>query len=222
MNIDRLPEIEKNLRAPALNLRKAALDELAEVPSEIAVPILQKLANESNFTLRRLAVMGLGNHPIAASFQALQTIIKTDEDANVIAEAANSIFEFGEPAIPVLQQLFENSDNWLVRQTVISLLVEIDRPEILLAVALEAIKDETQTVREAGILALRQVLTSPLQDEAFNILKVMSEDAYWRNRWQAAIALRSIQHPQAQELLSKLQRDEHFRVVAAALDGTWD
>ena len=220
MNSDRLNEIEINLRAPALNVRKNALDELAEIPAEIAVPILQKLACEQKFALRRLAVMGLGNHRSEASFQALQKIINEEEDANVVAEAANSIFDFGESAIPVVKQLFERSDNWLVRQTVISLLIESGRPEVLLAVAIEALKDETQTVREAGILALRTVLQSPLKEEALTVLTAMVQDSYWRNRWRAAIALHGTTDPQAKELLSQLQRDEHFRVVAAALEGT--
>lgn len=220
MNSDRLSEIENNLRAPALNVRKNALDELAEIPADIAVPILQKLAREENFALRRLAVMGLGNHRSEASFQALQQTIAEEADGNVIAEAANSIFEFGEPAIPILQQLFEISDNWLVRQTVISLLVETDRFDVLLSLAIAALKDETQTVREAGILALKKVLSSPLKDEALSVLTIMAQDSYWRNRWRAAIALHGTQDSQAKQLLSQLQRDEHWRVVAAALEGT--
>ena len=220
MNENRITEIEINLRAPALNLRKAALDELAEFPADIAVPILQKLGEEENFTLRRLAVMGLGNHRSESSFRALQKMIKEEQDGNVVAEAANSIFEFGEPAIPVIKQLFDNSDNWLVRLTVISLLVETDRFDVLLAVAIAALDDETQTVRESGILALRRVLSSPLKDEALSLLTIMARDSYWRNRWRAAIALYGTQDSQAKELLSQLQRDEHYRVVAAALEGT--
>ncbi|MBE9164515.1 MULTISPECIES: HEAT repeat domain-containing protein [Microcoleaceae] len=220
MNKNRIPEIETNLRAPALNIRKAALDELAECPADIAVPILQKLGEEENFTLRLLAVMGLGNHRNEAAFAALQKIIQEESDSNVVAEAANSIFDFGEPAIPVIQQLFESNDNWLVRQTVLSLLVETSHFDVLLAVAIAALDDETQTVREAGILALKQVLKSPLKDEALSLLTTMARDSYWRNRWRAAIALYGTQDSQAKELLSELQRDEHYRVVAAALEGT--
>ncbi|WP_193199039.1 HEAT repeat domain-containing protein [Nostoc sp. MG11] len=218
MNQNRIEQIELNLRAKALNQRKAALDELAEFPSEVAVPILQKLANEKDVALCRLAVMGLGNHQTEASFQALLQILEHNQDGNVLAEAANSLFEFGDVAIPLLQQLFERSDNWLVRQTVISLLMETEHHEVLFAVAVECLKDETQTVKEAGIIALGQVLKTSLQNQALPLLTELAEDLYWRNRWQTAIALHGCQHPQARYLMAQLQQDEHFRVVAAALE----
>jgi HEAT repeat protein len=218
MNRDDIDRIEIKLRAPRLDRRKAALDELAELPSEIAIPILQKLANEKDFGLRRLAVMGLGNHRSKDSFQALQTILDRERDANVLAEAANSIFEFGDRAIPILQNLFEQSDNWLVRQTVISLLVETDCHEVLLAIATESLKDEMQTVKETGILALGQLLSSPLKDRAIALLTELARDSEWRNRWRTAIALQGNRDPQVKQLIAELQQDEHFRVVAAALE----
>jgi HEAT repeat protein len=96
---------------------------------------LNKLAKENDFGLRRLAVMGLGNHKSPASFQALQNIIENDKDDSVLAEAANSIFEFGDAAIPAIVKLFEKSHHWLVRQTVISLLIETEYYEALMFTA---------------------------------------------------------------------------------------
>lgn len=222
MNQNHIEQIELNLRAQALNHRKAALDELAEFPCEVAVPILQKLANEKDVALCRLAVMGLGNHRSEASFLALKEIVEHHQDPNVISEAANSLFEFGDAAIPLLQQLFVRSDNWLVRQTVICLLMETKEDETLLAVAIESLKDETQSVKEAGIIALGQLLKSSLKNQALAQLTELAQDAYWRNRWQTAIALSGTQDPQAKLLIAKLQQDEHFRVVAAALEAASD
>nr|WP_281256976.1 HEAT repeat domain-containing protein [Calothrix elsteri] len=50
--------------------------------------MLNKLAKENDFGLRRLAVIGLGNHKNAASFQALQNILENEKDDSVLAEAA--------------------------------------------------------------------------------------------------------------------------------------
>jgi HEAT repeat protein len=218
MSQNSIEQIEINLRNEALNERKAALDELAGYPPEAAVPILQKLANERDFGLRRLAVMGLGNHKTEASFQTLVNILHQDNDSNVLAEAANSIFDFGDPALPELVKLFEKSDNWLVRQTVISLLVETEHHDALLSVATDALEDDTETVKEIGILALGQLLKSPLKSQALTLLAELAEDSEWRTRWRTVIALQQTQEPQAKELILKLQRDEHFRVVAAALE----
>jgi HEAT repeat protein len=219
-----IEQIEANLRAPGLILRKTALDELALIPSNIAVPVLLRLFNEKDFGLRRLAVMGLGNHKTQASLQALQNILNTEKDDNVLSEAANSIFDFGEVAIPIIVSLFERSSNWLVRQTVISLLVETEYYDALLSVANLALQDETQTVKEAGILALGQILKSPLQNQALNILTKLATDEDWRTRWRTAIALQHSQDSRAKELIIKLQQDKHYRVVAAALEvaSNWD
>jgi HEAT repeat protein len=218
MSFDPLQQLEANLRANALNIRKAALDELAGLPAEVAVPLLQRLSSERDFALRRLAVMGLGNHQSPASFELLQRILDQEQDGNVLAEAANSLFEFGDAAIPLLQELFERSQHWLVRQTVISLLLETQHYDVLLEVATEAIADETQTVKEVGILALRHLWQSPFKSQALNLIHQLADDPFWRNRWRAAIALYGCDDPQAKALIAKLQHDEHFRVVAAALE----
>ena len=219
---DRANDLEIQLRSPALNIRKQALDELAELPTEKALPMLQRLADEPDFALRRLAVMGFGNHPTEESFEALQTILRQEEDANVLAEAANSIFEFGDLAIPILQEVYRRHENWLVRQTVLALLTEGNCPQVLLSTAIEAIGDNNQMLRETGILALGQLAESDESQAAFDTLARMAEDERWRNRWRAAIALKLFRTPEAKHLLAKLKQDEHYRVVAAALDADLD
>ena len=218
MNQDPIEQIEINLRADTLKQRKEALDQLAEFPAEIAVPVLQRLVSEKDFGLRRLAVMGFGNYTTEASFQTLNQIIQHEQDPNVLAEAANSIFEFGDRAVSILQHLFEVCNNWLVRQTVISLLVETEHYDTLLSVATLALQDETETVKQTGISALGQLLNSCLKGQAFELLAKLAQDTDWRSRWKVAYALQHSQDLQARGLIAKLQRDENYRVVAAALE----
>ncbi len=216
---DRLMELETELRDRALNVRRAALDELATVPSERALPILQRLADEGDFALRRLAVMGFGNHTTEASFQMLQQMLREETDANVVAEAANSIFEFGEVAIPILQEVFDRNNHWLVRHTILSLITEYDCPELLLEIAVRAIADSDNVMlQEAGILSLAQLADSPQQQAAFEQLEKLATSPFWRTRWRTAIALKTFKTPAAQQLINQLKQDEHYRVVAAALD----
>lgn len=218
MNNDRLEQIKLNLRDNAINKRKNALDELATMSPDDALPILKQLAQDHDFALRKIAVMGFGNHLTEESFQLLKHIIETEKDANVLAEAANSIFEFGDRAIEPLQNLFTTCDNWLVRQTVISILVDSDNPQVLLKVAKQALADEDQTTKETGILALSRLLNSPLKEEALQLFSILAEDPFWRTRWRTAIALTASQDVKARLILAKLQQDEHYRVAAAALE----
>lgn len=221
MTPDELYKLEDDLRASALNVRIVALNTLATQSATVAVPILQRLAKENSFLLRRLAVMGLGNHaPDASAFDSLRELMTTETDANVLAEVANSLYEFGEPSIPLLVQLFEANENWLLRQTVLSILQESNHPDVLFKVSLKALDDPTQTVKETAILSLRQVLKSPLQAEALEALTTLASSTVWRDRWRAATALTGCDHPQAVKLLSKLRTDENHYVVAAALDAS--
>lgn len=219
MSPDELHKLESELRAPALNVRIVALNTLAAQPANVAVPILQRLSKDNSFLLRRLAVMGLGNHaPDATAFSTLQALLDDETDSNVMAEVANSLYEFGDVAIPLLATLFDRNGNWLVRQTILSILQETQHYDVLLEVALKALDDTTQTVKETAILSLRQVLMSSLQAPALEALAALAKSDIWRDRWRAATALTGCEHPQAAELLAKLRTDENHYVVAAALD----
>lgn len=218
MNSDRLKQLKLNLRNNNIYQRQLALNELATIPSKSALPILQELSESQDFALRRIAVMGLGNHATDKSFELLMQVLATEKDANVLAETANSLFEFGDRAIEPLEQLFIDCDNWLVRQTVISILVDSRNPDVLLRIANLAIADRDQTTKETGILALSRLLNTPLKQQALDIFSELATNKYWRTRWRTAIALTASQDPQARSLLSKLQQDDHYRVVAAALE----
>ena len=218
MNNDRLEQIKLNLRDNAINKRKNALDELATMSPDEALPVLKQLAQDHDFALRKIAVMGFGNHLTEKSFQLLKHILETEKDSNVLAEAANSIFEFGDRAIEPLQNLFATSDNWLVRQTVISIFVDSDNPQVLLKVAKQALADEDQTTKETGILALSRLLNSPFKEEVLQLFSILAEDPFWRTRWRTAISLTASQDEKARSILAKLQQDEHYRVAAAALE----
>jgi hypothetical protein len=97
MNDNSIKRIEVNLRAEALNQRKAALDELAGYPPDVAIPILPNLVYEKDFLLRRPAVMGLENHKTENSLQLLQEIINTEQETNVpVAADLEIASEWGE------------------------------------------------------------------------------------------------------------------------------
>ena len=112
-NYDHLDELETLIRAGFIDHRRQALDELAQMPSGAVTPLLIKLSYSANFQtysanfqIRRIAVMGVGHHPTSQAFQACMEVGARQQVANVVAEAANSLFEFGEQSISLLQDLF--------------------------------------------------------------------------------------------------------------------
>lgn len=213
-----LTQLESWLRSGAINQRKQAIDELAGYPPEIAVPILERAATDSDFICRRFAVMGLGNHRTELAFNILKSLLETEKDHSVLSEIANSLFEFGDKAVPLLHQLFDQSPHWLIQQTILSILMESNQDDILFAVVQSALQDETQTVRETAILALGRLLKGSLQDQALNLLADLAQAHFWRDRWRAATALTLATDPRAKPILAQLQQDANHYVVAAALE----
>jgi HEAT repeat protein len=218
MDSDRLAQLEFLFRSGSIYDRKLALDELSQAPSEQAVPFLQSLTTSTDFLCRRFAIMGLGNHRTEQSFQVLTSLLEREQDDNVLSEIANTLFEFGDRAIPLLQNLFERNQNWLTRQTILAILMESDRPDILLNIINIALLDPTQTVKETAILALGSLLKSKYESAALDLLTELAEAKFWRDRWRAATTLSISSNPRAKPLLAKLQKDENHYVVAAALE----
>ena len=213
-----LNKLEQQLRANSIYQSRMALDELAKVPAELAVPLLQRLLKETNFQQRRLAVMGLGNHLTDDSFQTLRELLTTEQDDNVLAEAANALFEFGAASVPLLKDLFFRHQGWLTRQTVLSILMEAHEDDVLLAVVRAGLQDKTQTVKETAILAMGPLMNSSAEPEALALLKEMTEADNWRDRWRAATTLTLSKSPDAEQLRAKLRQDNNHYVVAAALE----
>ena len=168
-----------------------ALVGLREVPLEQAVPLLLLGLEQSMFMVRSLSCAGLGVKQNEAGWQALVAAMQGDEDANVRAEAANSLVSHSlERAWPLLRDVFAADQQWLVRCSILSALAEqpaID-PAWLLELASMAITDADGTVRVGGAEILARLV-----------------------REQGAA--------EARVLLQLLQADPDHRVVAAALNG---
>lgn len=168
-----------------------ALVGLREVPVEQAVPLLLLGLEQSMFMVRSLSCAGLGVKQNEVGWQALVAAMQGDEDANVRAEAANSLVSHSlERAWPLLRDVFAADQQWLVRCSILSALAEqsaID-PAWLLELASMAITDADGTVRVGGAEILARLV-----------------------REQGAA--------EARALLQQLQADPDHRVVAAALNG---
>jgi len=172
-----------------------ALAGLREVPVEQAVPLLLLGLEQEEFMVRSLSCAGLGVKQSAAGWDALVGALQRDADANVRAEAANSLVSHSlERAWPLVRDAFASDGQWLVRCSILSALAE--QPAIpmawLLELALMAIGDADGTVRVGGA-------------EILGRLAHQHEDPELAQ--------------QARPALQALQVDSDHRVVGAALNG---
>ena len=172
-----------------------ALARLRDVPAEAAMPLLLLGLEQQPFLVRSLSCAGLGMKRGEAGWRALLQALEHDDDANVRAEAANALVNYGlERAWPHLLAAFARDSQWLLRCSVLSAVAEHPeaRPIALLELASLALGDGDGTVRVGGAEILGRLLRDwPATGEA----------------------------QQARQLLQRLQADADHRVVAAALDG---
>ncbi|MCP9926597.1 HEAT repeat domain-containing protein [Cyanobium sp. CH-040] len=176
-----------------------ALAALREVAVEEAVPLLLLGLEQEAFLVRSLSCAGLGVKRNEAGWQALVRAVEHDPDANVRAEAANSLVSHGlERAWPLLLKAFRRDDQWLVRCSVLSAVAE--HPEApaggLLELASLAVDAGDGTVRVGGAEILG---------------RLVKQGQAGPDDGEIASAARG--------MLQRLQADADHRVVAAALNG---
>jgi len=168
-----------------------ALAGLRQVSVEEAVPLLLLGLEQEVFMVRSLSCAGLGVKQSEAGWHALVRAMQHDGDANVRAEAANSLVSHSlERAWPILREAFAADGQWLVRCSILSAMAEQAEinPAWLLELASQAITDADGTVRVGGAEILGRLVREHGDGEA-------------------------------RTLLQQLQTDADHRVVAAALNG---
>jgi HEAT repeat protein len=179
---------------PALAM--PALVRLRECPVEEATPLLLLGLEQTPFVIRSLSCAGLGVKRSDEGQRALERMLREDGDANVRAEAANALANYGvEQAWPRLSQAFADDGQWLVRCSILAALAE--QPEMtparLLELALLAVQDADGTVRVGGAEVLGRILQEAKDPH----------DAVTR---------------EAVKAMANLQNDSDHRVVAVALE----
>jgi HEAT repeat protein len=215
MDIDR---IELALQETDFQYRLKAIAALKEHPPEIAVPILINHIKDPEILVRSFVAMGLGKQQTAASFTALLEMMKFDLNPNVRAEAANSLSFFGKAAAPHLSATFCQDDHWLVRQSILAALTDLQWHNELYEVCIEALAGEDLHLQAAGISALGSLVDSSYQELALEkILTFIDADASLI-RQQVAHALKKFVDPRAKTALSQLRQDSDHLVVGAALE----
>jgi HEAT repeat protein len=169
------------------------------VAADQAVPLLLLGLAQEPFIIRSLSCAGLGVKRNEEGWSGLTQALRSDTDANVRAEAANALVNYGvERAWPLLRDSFLHDGQWLVRCSILSALAEQPgiEPRVLLELAQLAVADGDGTVRVGGAEILARLVreaagTTPLPREAET----------------------------ARQGLNGLLQDADHRVVAAALNG---
>jgi HEAT repeat protein len=211
-------ELETSLNHPDFQYRLKAIAALKDYAAEVAVPLLTSKVRDSEFLVRSFVAMGLGKQQTAESFAVLMQMMKFDNTPNVRAEAANSLSLFGRVAASHLVLAFFQDDHWLVRRSILAALVEMECPDELLDVCVQALTDEDLTVQEAAVGALGTLAGSTQHAAALSQLLILASSESSRIRVNVSHALKRFDDPLARDTLIQLRQDTDHRVVGAAME----
>lgn len=214
-----IAEIKALLTNSDSQQRRKGIVALRDYDTDVASPLLITKQDDPEFTVRSFVAMGLGRKRSDAGFAALLAMIDTDPDANVRAEASNSLAMYGNAAIPHLVTIFHASDHWLIRRSILAAMIDLHSPEPMLDICLAAIQDPDITVVNAGIDHLTTLVDTEQSEAALEAILPFKTADSWYTRMHVAAALKRFDHPAAQATLIELRQDKHHKVVAAALEG---
>jgi HEAT repeat protein len=213
-----LNQIKAYLDSPEPQNRMKAIVELRHYIPEVVVPLLKQRMYDKELIVRSFVAMGLGYKQTDEGFDALLQLIVYDNDANVRAEAANSLAKYGDRSIPYLRELFERESHWLIRQSILAAMTEMDRPDLLLQMCRWGLEGDDLVVKLASIANLGELGKTPQAWEALEILLDLANNNAGEIRAQVVTALRNFDDPRAKTALVQLRQDSDYRVIAATLE----
>mgnify|MGYP003402699400 CR=1 FL=1 len=214
-----LHQIETYIDSPNPQNRMKAITELRNYEPNLVVPLLKRRMCDQEFVIRSFVATGLGFKRTDEGFELLLDLIEHDRDYNVRAEAANSLAKYGELAIPHLVELFQQDSNWLVRYSILAAIDLRQHPEILLELSVLGLRGDDPVVREIALASLGELVKTPQEDLALELLLLAAKSEEGEIRTQVARVLRNFEDPRAQFALVNLRQDSDYRVVGATLEG---
>jgi HEAT repeat protein len=214
-----ISEIKTLLADEDPQLRLRGLVALKDYDAAAAVPLLIDQRQDKAFLVRSFVAMGLGRKRNDSAYAALLEMLPAESDQNVKAEIANSLGLYGNRSVECLVRLFKDSDNWLVRRSILAIMPDMECPKQLFEVALIALDDSDETIAQAGITTLGLLADTSQSQAALEAMLPTLQDENWRSRLSLAYALKAFDQPAAKDALTQLRQDKHHKVVAAALEG---
>ena len=214
-----LPDIQAILEHANSQERLKGVVALRQYDTDVASPLLLSKKDDPEFLVRSFVAMGLGRKRNDLGFETLLSMINDDPDANVRAEACNSLAMYGEAAIAHLVAAFHNNSNWLIRRSILAAMIDLNSPAHMLEICLAALRDSDLTVINAGVDHLSTLAETEQAAAALTAILPLKTAENWYTRMHVAYALKRFDATEAKAALIELRQDTQHKVVAAALEG---
>ncbi|BAY86839.1 phycocyanin alpha phycocyanobilin lyase related protein NblB [Calothrix parasitica NIES-267] len=206
--------VKKKLESEDLGDRLRGVNEIRELEPAVGFELIQSAITDTNARVRYSAVSQfdtLGTQDLDKSLSLLRGLLQ-DPEADVKAAAADCLGGLKlVAAFDDLQQLYQSTEDWIIKLSVIAALGELGEPrgfELLK----QALSEDNDLVKTAAISSMGE-LGNP---EAVSILTPYSKDSDWQIRFRVAQALNRLGTPEAKPVLESLVNDEVEAVAEEA------
>ena len=206
--------VKKKLESEDLGDRLRGVNEIRELEPAVGFELIQSAITDANARVRYSAVSQfdtLGTQDLDKSLSLLRGLLQ-DPEADVKAAAADCLGGLKlVAAFDDLQQLYQSTEDWIIKLSVIAALGELGEPrgfELLK----QALSEDNDLVKTAAISSMGELGNA----EAISILAPYSKDSDWQIRFRVAQALNRLGTPEAKPVLESLANDEVEAVAEEA------
>jgi HEAT repeat protein len=204
--------VRQLLSSEDLGSRLRALNQIRQLEPKVGFELIQSAINDSNSRVRYSAVSQfdtLGKQNLELSLNVLRDRLLNDPEPDVQAAAADSLGALKlKDAFEDLQTLYQTTNEWIVKFSIIAALGELGDPRSfdLLAAALACDNELIQTAAISSFGELGDRRAIPL-------LTPYAQNPDWQLRYRVAQALARLDGEEAKTILATLAKDE-VEVVA--------
>ena len=214
MNIT--PEsVEQLLNSEDFGDRLRGVNQLRQLEPAIAYKLIQSAIGDKNVRVRYAAVSQmstLGTQNLSNALEVLLESLRNDPEPDVKAAAADALggLKLTE-ALEDLQQLYNNTSEWLIQLSIVAALGEMGDPKAF-PILEKALNSEHELIQTMAIGALGE-----LGDKrALPLLLPYVSNADWQVRYRVAQALVRLGGEEAEPALEILAKDEVEQVALEA------
>lgn len=195
--------------------RIQGLNKLRQLDASIAFNLIQPLVTDNNVRVRYAAVSQLdtiGNQDLTKSLELLRDRLFNDPESDVRAAAADAIAGLKiVEAFPDLEQVYHQTEDWLIRFSIVSALGELGAPGSF-DLLQEALQSDNHLIQMSAISALGELGDS----RAVELLLPFVNHEDWQVRYRLSQALGHLGGDQAFAAITQLTQDSFEQVAQEA------
>ncbi|MBF1991384.1 phycobilisome degradation protein NblB [Fischerella thermalis] len=207
--------IKQLLVSEDLGDRLRAVNQIRQLEPTIGFELIQNAINDSNSRVRYSAVSQfdtLGGQDLDLSLSILRDRLLNDPEPDVQAAAADCLGALKlKAAFEDLQQLYQTSNEWIVKFSIIATLGELGDPRSF-ELLQQALSSDNELVQTAAISSLGDLGDT----QAVPLLAPYATNPDWQIRYRVAQALGRLRSTDAKTILETLVNDEVEAVATEA------